>query len=65
MSFLFEELTREECASIREQHGFIRGKEEGIKESSLSIAKKMKDENYTIDQIIKVTELTREQIEEL
>lgn len=33
VSFLFEALTREECEAIREEDGYIRGKQEGIMEA--------------------------------
>ena len=37
------------------------GKEEGIKE----VAKIMKDKNYTIDEIVRITKLNKEDIEKL
>ena len=69
MSFLFEELTREECEAIREQDGYFRGKEEGIKEgikeTSVLIAKKMKEKGEDIEKIILYTGLSVEDIENL
>ena len=41
------------------------GKEEGKKENQLEIAKKMKEENMDIEQISRITNLTREEIEKL
>ena len=69
MSFLFEELTREECEAIREQDGFYRGlevgKAEGIIEVKLETAKIMKSEGESIEKIVKYTGLTEEEIETL
>lgn len=67
MSFLFEELTREECEAIREQDGYFRGKEEGIKEgikeTSILIAKKMKEKGEDVEKIALYTNLSVEEIE--
>ena len=41
------------------------GKEDGIKEKSIEIAKKMLKEKIPIEAIIKFTELTKEEIEKL
>jgi len=57
MSFLFEELTREECEDIREKDGYYKAKKE--------VASKMKKMNISIEQIIEVTGLSKEEIEEL
>ena len=69
MSFLFEELTREECEAIREQDGYFRGKEEGIKEgikeTSVLIAKKMKEKGEDIEKIVLYTGLSVKDIENL
>ena len=46
MSFLFEELTREECEDIREKDGYYKAKKED--------ASKMKNMNIPIEQIIEV-----------
>ena len=61
MSFLFEELTREECEDIREQDGYVRGKEEG----KIEIAKSMKSKGLDISLISEITGLTPEEIEKL
>ena len=42
-----------------------KGKEEGIRENQLEVAKKMKDKNIDIKTIIEITDLTKEEIEEL
>ena len=47
------------------EEGREEGKEEGKKENQLEIAKKMKEENMDIEQISRITNLTREEIEEL
>ena len=65
MSFLFEELTREECEAIREQDGYFRGKEEGIKETYILIAKKMKDKGEDLEKIALYTNLSVEEIEKV
>lgn len=69
MSFLFEELSREECEAIREQDGYFRGREEGIKagikETSILIAKKMKEEGEAVEKIVMYTGLPAEDIENI
>ena len=45
--------------------GYNEGKAEGMAEKQAEIAKKMKDENINIDMIIKLTGLTKEEIEKL
>ena len=41
------------------------GREEGIKENSLKVAKGMKAKGYDIKDIIELTDLTKEEIERL
>ena len=45
-----------------EKAGKIEGKREGINEEKVKIAKKLLNKNMPIDQIIEVTELTKEEI---
>lgn len=45
--------------------GIEQGKKEGIKQQTIAIAKKLKEQNIDIDIIIKTTGLTKEEIEEL
>lgn len=45
--------------------GEIKGREEGIKEKQIEVAKRMKAKNMDIDIIIEITELTKEEIEKL
>lgn len=48
-----------------EDAGYDKGLEAGIKKQTIVIAKKMKEQNVDIDIIIKTTDLTKEEIEEL
>lgn len=41
------------------------GYEQGVEQNKIEIAKKMKSKNYNIDDIISITELTKEEIEKL
>ena len=47
------------------KEGMEQGKKEGALEKSLEIAKYLKNMNYNIEEIIKITKLTKEEIEEL
>ena len=54
----------EETASVRQmgkEEGIKEGKEEAIKE----VAKMMKEKNYAIDEIVKITKLKKEDIEKI
>lgn len=76
---VLEEISNDEheqyLADLREKYildqnnlldtGFDRGFEQGSKQQALEIAKKLKDENADISLIIKVTGLTKEEIEKL
>ena len=48
-----------------EKAGKIEGKKEGINEEKVKIAKKLLNKNMVIDQIIEVTELTKEEISKI
>ena len=48
-----------------EYTGYCKGKEEGHSDEKKEIAKKMKEEGLEIDMIIKITNLSREEIEKL
>ena len=50
---------------VAEEKGKEEGRKEGKKQNQLEIAKKMKEENMDIEQISRITNLTREEIEEL
>ena len=65
MSFLHLQLSQEEREKIRENDGYIRGKEEGIKEGITETARKMKTSGMPVEQIIEFTGLTEEEIEKL
>ena len=72
---LREKAIRDEAAALdgaftrgKEQglaEGLAEGKSNGILENRLQIAKKMLDDNFDIETIIKLTGLTREDIENL
>ena len=47
------------------KQGIKEGKMEGIKEQTIVIAKKLREQNIDIDIISKTTGLTKEEIEEL
>ena len=63
-----EELNREKMAYI-ERTGFENGEQvgykNGVKETTINIAKKLLKENFNIEKIIELTDLTGEQIESL
>lgn len=61
MSFLYQALSREECEAIREQDGYIRGKEDQQRFS----AKKLKAMNMPAAEIAEVTGLPIDEIEAL
>ena len=47
------------------EQGIKQGIEQGIKHGSLQIAKEMKEEGFSIEQIVKLTKLSKEEIESL
>ena len=51
---------------LTSQHNFYKsGRQEGIKENSIEIAKELLKIKMPIEQIIQITKLTREEIEEI
>ena len=58
----YREFTKEKRAR---EEGIQKGKEEGKRAEKMEIAKKMKKENADIEFIMKVTELSKEEIENL
>ena len=50
----------EETASVRQM-----GKEEGREEAIKEVAKMMKEKNYAIDEIVRITKLKKEDIEKI
>ena len=58
-------MTLEEKMNELAKEKMAEGKEIGIKENSLSVAKLMKEKNYDINDIIEITHLTKEEIESL
>ena len=65
MSILEVDLTLEECGAIREMDGYVRGKEEGLNEGVLKVAKNFKKSGIPVDVIAENTGLTIEEIEAL
>ncbi len=53
-----------DIADARET-GLKEGLEKGINQNKIETAKKMKEENIPLDTIIKITDLTKEEIEKL
>ncbi len=47
------------------QQGIEQGIAQGSKQQKIEIAKEMKNQNYTVDEIQKITKLTKEEIEKL
>ena len=45
--------------------GIIEGKAEGIIEGVAKVAKKLLDSNYSIDEVMDLTDLSKEEIEKL
>ena len=76
---ILEELSQDEheraLAELREKyimdqkavhdHGFDQGLEQGLKQGLEQIAKKMKEQNISIEKIISITGLTEEEINNL
>lgn len=60
---LREKAIRDEAAAMA--GALRRGREEGIKENSIQITKKMLEEKIDIEMIMKITGLTKEEIENL
>ena len=58
----YREFTKEKRAK---EEGIQKGKKEGKRAEKMEIAKKMKKENADIEFIMKVTELSKEEIENL
>ena len=50
---------------VAEEKGKEKGREEGKRKKQLEIAKKMKDKNKPIEEIIEITELSKQEIEKL
>lgn len=77
MSLVRIELTREECEAIREEDGYVRGREEGLSEGlaagerkgrteeQLKIARNMKKMGAEIAFISKASGLTEAEVEQL
>ncbi len=55
----------EQCVKDGIEHGIEQGIEQGSKKQEIEIAKKLKNENIDIEVIMKVTSLTKEEIEKL
>ena len=62
---LFQEFTAQDYAELMYREGIEDGIKEGKKEFVISIAKKLLSTNLTIDEIARVTGLTREEVDHL
>ena len=51
--------------AIHEKIGEKRGEKRGIELGKLKIAKRMLKENYTIEEIVEITELSKKKVKEL
>ena len=51
--------------NLAKRNGLAKGKKVGKKEEKLAVAKKMKELKLPIEQIIQITELSKEEIEKL
>ena len=56
---------KEEGLKQGKEEGLKQGKEEGLRQKQYEIAKKMKYMNKPIEEIIEVTELSKEEIEKM
>ncbi len=73
VSFLFDELTREECLAIREEDAYLRGLEDGEAkgfadgktDEQKAIALRMLQNNLDHELILEMTGLSREQLDSL
>ena len=48
-----------------EERGFSRGKEEGIEQNNLEIAKKMLQKDYSLEQVKEITGLTETELKQM
>ena len=55
------------CEAIRQMvdEGIMLGEERGEKQRSLAIARRMLEKNYSKEQIVDITMLTKQEVEEL
>ena len=51
--------------NLVKRNGLAKGKKVGKREEKLAVAKKLKEMNLSIEQIMQATELTKEEIEKL
>ena len=58
-------MDRAEELETAEEKEIKKGIEKGVKRRTIEIARKMKEKNMPIDSIIAITELTREEIENI
>ena len=50
---------------LAKRNGLAKGKKVGKREEKLAVAKKLKEMNLSVEQIMQATELSREEIEKL
>ena len=51
--------------NLVKRNGLAKGKKVGKREEKLAVAKKLKEMNLSVEQIMQATELTKEEIEKL
>lgn len=64
-AFMTIEEKMEELARRKMEEGLLEGKAEGMLEEKINIARAMKNEGFALEQIAKITKLTKEEIEKL
>jgi len=64
-NMLFQEFTYKDYAEVRYSEGIEKGIENGKTEERYAIARELLSTNLTIDEIVRVTGLTRKEIEDL
>ena len=65
VSFLFEELTREECEQIREEDGYYHGHLDGEADTQRAIARNMISMKLAPDVIAAATGLSTDELEKI
>lgn len=65
VSFLFDELTREECLQVREKDAYLFGLEDGKADEQRATALRMLQEGTDHDYILRMTKITPEELQKL
>jgi len=64
-NMLFQEFTYKDIAEVRYDEGIEKGIEKGERAKALSIARSLLSTNLTIEEIARITDLTREEVNHL